>query len=141
MPQRSRNGTAQLLSVFRYIPTRARARAHSHSYSHSHSHSASQETNSRNIIGARFALCIASILNFYRKPKRLHRISAAIFSVGDILHLYTGHVEYYYASRSPRARIHHYPRAVKAFSCPALTQIINGYELVYPTRSPTDNVG
>lgn len=53
-------------------------------------------------------LCIVSILNFHRKPKRLHRISAVIF-YPEIFYTCIHTVEYYYASGSRRALSRRHP--------------------------------
>jgi len=53
-------------------------------------------------------LCIALILNFHRKPKRLRRISADI-PYFEIFYTCINTVDCYYASRSPRALFRYHP--------------------------------
>jgi len=53
-------------------------------------------------------LCIAMVLNFHRKPKRLRRISADI-PYFEIFYTCVNTVDCYYASRSPRALLRYHP--------------------------------
>jgi len=122
IPRLNAASSSQQLDYCPYAGTRARIRI------------PREETNSRNIIGARCFVYRSDIKFLYRKPKRLHRISAANIPrprYSTLVYTPPNVITRHARARLSRRHLSLSPRAVKAFSYPALTQIINEYKLLY----------